>query len=1340
MSELKHFVKIRTSVEQVKIDGSKIEVASVYPTYLLTGQDIMKKGGDFYAIYDERTGLWSRNESTIQEVIDRDIQNYISKHCTQDSFGHWIMPDGHMVYPKFIDDSKSGQLFEFNRWFNNITNKNHNYIQLDTELTFKSTEVTPTMYRSMRLNYDVMEGPTPCYDKLMTTLYDEENRQKIEWAIGAVLSGDSKKLDKMIVIYGRPGKGKGTVLKIIEKLFDGYWATFVADDLASGQNQFATAAFKDNPLVAIQEDGTLKRIESPIINQIVSHETTMINEKSKRQYPIIPNAMLFVATNDFVDLRDTKIGMTRRLIDVYPSLKTLEGDEYFRVKEGLQFEYGAIAYHCLEVYKSLGKLYYAKYRPTEMIRKTNLLLNFFDAHLEEFMQQEIFTCGTLYLQFKEYCKDQGYTYTPTRLPFDENVKEYFEEYYPRRRIDDKQYRGLLVGLKVNKILGIQEEEKPTAPTTWIDLQEQDSPLDELYSDMPAQYDEDGRPAVKWANCKTTLKDIDPHKYHWFKLPVQVIKMDFDKRGPNGEKSLEENIKAATKYPRTYAEVSKSGCGLHLYYIYTGDVNELSRLAEDNVEIKLSVGNNAHRRLLTKCNNLPVATISAGLPLKEEKKVVNEKVVTTEAGLRATIRKCLAKEVHPDTRSNVDWIYEILERAHEAGLKYDVSDLYDDVYKFACKSTHQSDYCKNKVLEMKFASETDLPNDVEIGYELESEEGPIIIFDIEVYPNLLLVCWSYEDDDAPVIRMYNPSPEELATLFGIHEIKKPRFIGFNNRAYDAHIVYGRILGDSIEECYYRSRAIINGDGYVSESAHIREAYRLCYADIYDFSTKKQSLKKWEYELELNHDEMELPWDQPVPEELWTRVGDYCENDVKATKALFKHLQGDYVVRQALADLSGLDVIDTNRQHITRILIGNKKTADHVYTNLATGYAEDINGMPYPLNPNIINSFPGYEYVLGQDGKYHNMYLGTDVGRGGYVYAVPGMYTNVSCQDVTNMHGASILAMNVFGEDTINYENVRRARNAVKHRDREELAKYFDGKLVKYLDDDIMADALQGALKLFLNSTYGIKAATFDNPLRDPRDKNNIVALRGACFMRGLQQEVESRGYKVVHIKTDSIKIANPDDYILDYVKTFGELYGYEFEHECTYERFCLVNDAVYIAKYDSQGIRNKGGKHANEWTATGAQFAEPYVFKTLFSHEPIIFKDKCQVKSCSTAFYIDYNENLPEGEHDYHFVGKVGQFCPIKSGCGGGVLYRENSGWDEDERLRTAKERFAAATGTKGYRWLESQYVKAMGKEDDVDDSYYRKLVDAAVTDISKYGDFEWFVGNNDIESHEFTVD
>jgi hypothetical protein len=209
--------------------------------------------------------------------------------------------------------------------------------------------------------------------------------------------------------------------------------------------------------------------------------------------------------------------------------------------------------------------------------------------------------------------------------------------------------------------------------------------------------------------------------------------------------------------------------------------------------------------------------------------------------------------------------------------------------------------------------------------------------------------------------------------------------------------------------------------------------------------------------------------------------------------------------------------------------------------------------------------------------------------------------------------------------------------------------------------------------------------------------------------------------------------------------------------------CLVNDAVYIAKYkDADECNSMYGyipgdnkKKGGKWTATGAQFQIPYVFKKLFSREEITFNDMCETKSVSSSLYLDLNEELPdvseyekefqkaesdykkgllsdisfetlcqelnlsiEKGHSYHFIGKVGQFCPIKVGCGGGLLMREKNG------------KYYAATGSKGYRWLESEIVRELNKEDDIDRSYYDHLVDEAVDTISKYGDFEWFVSDD----------
>lgn len=341
----------------------------------------------------------------------------------------------------------------------------------------------------------------------------------------------------------------------------------------------------------------------------------------------------------------------------------------------------------------------------------------------------------------------------------------------------------------------------------------------------------------------------------------------------------------------------------------------------------------------------------------------------------------------------------------------------------------------------------------------------------------------------------------------------------------------------------------------------------------------------------------------------------------------------------------------------------------------------------------------------------------------------MYGNVGLDDIASMHPSSLIAEKHFGKYTKNFEDLKNGRVDIKHQDIEALKKLLDGKLVPFAEAivagtaDYTWDDLAYALKIVINSVYGLTSAKFSNPFRDPRNNDNIVAKRGALFMETLKKEVQRRGFIVAHIKTDSIKIPDVTDDILDFVDKYGREYGYIFEHEATYDRICLVNNAVYIAKYNTQGVINKGGKHANEWTATGTQFKIPYVFKKLFSHEEIQFEDMCETKQVSSAIYLDMNEKLPEGEHDRHFVGKVGLFCPMKPGAGGGLLVRESVD------KKTGETKYDSVSGAKDWRWMESEMVKQLEKQDDIDKRYYNKLCDNAIHDISEFGDYEWFVSD-----------
>ena len=828
-------------------------------------------------------------------------------------------------------------------------------------------------------------------------------------------------------------------------------------------------------------------------------------------------------------------------------------------------------------------------------------------------------------------------------------------------------------------------------------------------------------------------------------------IDFDIPDENGNKSFEKNIEAASVWPATYAELSKSGQGIHLHYIYKGDVTKLSRVYDDHIEVKVFTGGSSLRRRLSKCNNLPIASINSGLPMKGGGKLVNFDAIKSEKGLRTLIKRNLNKEIHPGTKPSIDFIYKILEDAYSSDMKYDVTDMRNAILAFAANSTNQDDYCIKLANKMQFKSDDPSPN-------VNNDDAKIIFYDVEVFPNLFLVNWKLQGEGKPVVRMINPAPSE------IEELMRYRLVGFNCRRYDNHILYARLMGYSNEQLFELSQKIING----SKNAFFGEAYNVSYTDIYDFAATKQSLKKWEIELGIHHQELGLPWDQPVPENMWIKVAEYCDNDVLATEAVFNHLSADFVARQILADVAEMSVNDTTNSLTTRIIFGNNRKPQDQFNYRNMGEVTEDTSRITITDKDILYSefgdeytlfdkqgrpvFPGYEYKAGK-----STYRGEEVGEGGYVYSEPGIHGNVALLDVASMHPHSVMAEELFGpEYTKRFKEIVDARISIKHKDFKKAKKLLDGKLAKYLDNSQYSpDDLAYALKIAINSVYGLTAAAFDNAFRDPRNIDNIVAKRGALFMINLKHVVQNKGYTVAHIKTDSIKIPDADPEIIEYVMDYGAQYGYTFEHEATYDKMALVNDAVYIAKY-------KDGKEAGQWTATGAQFQVPYVFKKLFSREPIEFADMCETKAVTTALYLDMNENLPDVSewerlktlrekeikgtnlnkkelsilednrdisdekldeliapgHNYRFVGKVGQFCPIKPGCGGGVLVREKDG------------KYYAATGSKGYRWLESEMVKELGKEKDIDRSYYDKMVDDAVDAISVYGDFEWFVSDD----------
>lgn len=1340
---------------------TKRGIVEIYPKFIIKNpsEHLMIRGGDFYAIWIEDRGLWSTNEQDALDIIDAELDRYAKENASHIEGGYRVL---HMW------DAESGMIDAWHRYCQR--QMRDSFHMLDEKLSFANSETSRKDYASKRLPYPLEKGETRAWDRLMSVLYSEEERRKIEWAIGSVVSGESKKLQKFIVLYGSAGTGKSTVLNIIQQLFEGYTSVFDAKALGSSSNSFALEAFRSNPLVAIQHDGDLSHIEDNTrLNSLVSHEMMTVNEKFKSTYANKFICLLFMGTNKPVRITDAKSGLIRRLIDVSPTGDKIEPTEYRRLMKQIGFELGPIAWKCRDIFLAAPDAY-DNYIPVNMLGASNDFYNFILDAWPRFKKDDAVSLKAAWAMYKTYNEDANVPYPYCQTVFKEELKNYFREYKERETFPDgSRIRSWYSGFLADKFADNPKEHPHTEQNnSWLEMREQPSILDDMLSDSPAQYASAAEtPLHKWVDVQTTLKDLNTKKVHYVKVPENHIVIDFDIRDSDGAKCYEMNVKEAEKWPPTYAELSKGGQGIHLHYIYTGDVSRLKSVYGDQIEVKVFTGNSSLRRRLSRCNAFPVATISHGLPLKEEKKIVNFKSVQSERGIRAGIEKNLAKEVHAFTKPSIDMIAKILKDAYEdRSLSYDVSDMKNAVIGFAAQSSHQAATCLKIIDKMHFQSR-DVEEAAKRARSVESEDdGPLIFFDVEVFPNLLLINWMPDGDDNPVVRMINPDPQEVERLM------RHRLVGFNCRRYDNHILYARLMNWDNEQIYNLSRRIIGGD----RGSFFGEAYDVSYTDVYDFASagNKKSLKKFEIELGIHHQELGLPWDKPVPEDQWEKVAAYCDNDVKATRAVFYHLSADWTARQILASLADGTVNDSTNSLTTKIIFGGERKPQRQfhYRNLAEPvYKLDDETMAFLKNakPDMMSQlhgeagsllpyFPGYVYDKGV-----STYRGYEIGEGGRVYAEPGMYGNVPVLDVNSQHPNSTIAECLFGPTfTARYKEIVDGRINIKHQAWEQVNNMLDGKLTPFiqqvLNGTMTASDLANALKTAINSVYGLTSASFENPFRDPRNKDNIVAKRGALFMTDLQAAVEAKGFTVAHIKTDSIKIPDATDEIVQFVMNFGKKYGYFFELEDVYDKMCLVNDAVYIARYKTPHKDKKTGKEV-WWTATGKQFAVPYVFKRLFSREPVAFEDMCETMSVSSALYLDMNEGLPDVSlyetelerrrhnkthaekpkrlnsdleglsdedliteidkgHDYHFIGRVGQFCPIKSGAGGGVLLREANG------------KYASVSGSKGYRWMESEMVRMLHKEDDIDRSYYDRLVDEAKETISKYGDFEWFVSED----------
>ena len=1218
-------------------------------------KDLVVKGSKFYAYWNG--SFWD----TKQKNLFYDIDSLLWRKARE-------LEDGRPGLRIDVKEIRKASAGKFRLFADFCKACEASDISFNQKVLFADHKMQRRDYATTQLTYSPQEGEATAFKELIGTLYLPKELDKILWFMGALFTNKMYKIEKFMYLYGSKGSGKGTVLKIFRMLFEDYCGTIDLKLLTSA-DQFATGQIQEVPLL-IDEDTDISHIynDTPLL-KLTSHETISVNKKFKEPYDVKFIGLLITASNQRYKVRNVDSGITRRAIVVNPSGQKVSHTRYNQLMSQIKYELPYIAHMAISRFEELGFDYYDDYFDVDMAEQTDHIFDFIRSNAIH-MQNGI-TLKQISELYREYLEDMGWKTDGYKATIKREALRYFDTMLKDSHVDGTRVNNYFKGFRWNiafpeGVVGTTKADDTVVPDNWLEFDHHNEVFNKLAAEYPAQPAlRNGNPSEKWDNVVTKLSDIQTNKLHWVKVPLNHVILDFDLKDENGNKNLELNKEAASKFPPTYAEVSKSGQGIHLHYIYDGNVNELDNLVEKNIEIKVYRGKASLRRIDKASNNLQLSHISSGLPLKEKKdrEMYDQikEITYTEKTLRNFVKRQLGmiegkEPSHPNTKPTIDFIAHEIQKAADMGLEYDITDLRHAVFMRAIRSTNNKDYCLAVFQKIPWSTMRDDEGKTEAKLTNFTKIYPkeeLVFFDIEVYPNLFVVVWKkYHEDE--FTRWINPTPDQIEYLMTFP------LVGFNNRRYDNHILYARLLGSNNMELFTQSHRIINEKN--AKSGMYAAAYELSYTDIYEYSQKKQSLKRWEVDLGIKHVEMEIPWDKPVPDELIPTVVEYCVNDVDATEKLFDAIYADYVAREILATIAKGSMNATNNQLTAKFIFGDDPRPQDKFNYVK-----------------LASIFPGYEYSFGK-----SYYRGFETGEGGFVYAEPGVYSDVALLDVESMHPNSLVNMNYFGPYTQRYADLLKVRVLLKHNKIDEVKQMFDGVLAPFLDTPEYLKPLVTALKIVINSVYGMTSAKFDNKFKHPDNVDNIVAKRGALFMVDLKFAIEEQGYQVCHIKTDSVKVPNADEKIIQFVHDFGkqEKYNYKFEHEHTYKRMALINNAVYIAQLED-----------DSWSPVGAEYANTYLLKRVWTKEELVDRDFFITKQSKGHIYL--------GDE---FVGKVGSIYASKSGA--------ECMWTEDD------ENFKSVTGTKGYLFKQTDQFDI----EDVDFSYYDKVAIDGLKKIMKVGD------------------
>jgi hypothetical protein len=466
-------------------------------------------------------------------------------------------------------------------------------------------------------------------------------------------------------------------------------------------------------------------------------------------------------------------------------------------------------------------------------------------------------------------------------------------------------------------------------------------------------------------------------------------------------------------------------------------------------------------------------------------------------------------------------------------------------------------------------------------------GSVFIYDVELYPNFILVGFRHFISGKVVLLAETPTEsmnlEKLSFMLWHHCL-----VGFNSNNYDLLIVTMILNYRTLADIKQANDAIIYGG---MRPFNFEKEFRVRlpqtnHIDLIDVAPLKASLKLYGGRLHCRLMQ-DLPYDPetPLTEEQMLNVAYYNVNDLETTAALLTELFPHIELRQNLGQQYGRDLRSLSDAQVAEAIVG---TELHKVLGYYPKRPETMPGQAvmYTTPAGLMFKTPLLQYAL--DIVLKSRFIIDDNGSALMPEALAKLKlaigTSVYKMGIGGLHSTEKEVEHLADEETYLIDRdvasyypriVLNQRLYPEHLGEAFLTVYetiVDRRLAAKKAGD---KKVSEGLKIAINGIFG----KFGNRYSIVYSPNLLlqVTLSGQLFLLMLIESIELAGIPVVSGNTDGIVIKCPKsryDDLLAVIKEWEVLTGFETE-ETRYRRLNARDVNNYIAVKEDGTVKVKG---------------------------------------------------------------------------------------------------------------------------------------------------------------------